>query len=358
MKSGIIFAFTLLSVFIQTPQNNLNAQIKKAPSPIIWYTIEQADSICKSQAKPMLIDVYTEWCSWCKHMMKTTFASPGIAGYINRHFIPVAFDAETFDTIVYRGNTYINKGEGRKPKHELAKLLLNGRYSFPTIVYTDINRNLYPVPGYQDVKNIEPYLIFFSEQVYTNVPLDNFIADFMFSYRSRFEKEISKALANKSGNFSPPDTSGILQTYSFEEAETLSKQNSKPVFIIAEVNWCNSCKVFNQIILRNPNVTKLLNSKFYTVMFNAAAQEDIQFMGQNFKAGPSGHPHQLSRALFKQSFLFPAFITVNAKGQVISELHGYMGSEQTTSILGYFSDENYTKMTFEEYLKNKKTVND
>ena len=52
----------------------------------------------------MFIDVYTDWCGWCKHMMKTTFANKGIANYINTQYIPVRFDAETLDTITFRGN--------------------------------------------------------------------------------------------------------------------------------------------------------------------------------------------------------------------------------------------------------------
>lgn len=347
----IIHIISIILLFALTASLPAKSQIKKDPSPILWYSPEEADSLFQIQPKPMLIDVYTEWCSWCKHMMKTTFASPGIAGYISQNFIPVHFDAESFDTLTFRGKTYVNRGEGSKPKHDFAAWLLNGRFSFPTIVYADLNGKFYPVPGYQDTRNIEPYLIYFAEMVYTNLPLDNFVADFMFSYPDRFSKEIEKAVERQGQNFLSPDTSGQLKTYGFTEAEKLSAENNKSLFIIMEVDWCNSCKVLNKIVLRNPAVTEILNKNFYTVKFNAASQENIRFLGQDFKAGKPGHPHELSYALLKQSFLFPAFITINPARQVVSELHGYMGVQQTASILSYFAGEKYKNMTYEEFLK-------
>ena len=148
-------------LFLQT-----KAQITVDPSPIKWLTIEQADSLFEKNPKPMLIDVYTDWCGWCKYMMKTTFANKGIAGYINTNFYPVRFNAETFDTITYQGKTYVNPGKGgAKPKHDLAKYLLNGRFSFLTIVYTDRKRHLYQIPGYMEIKDIEPLLVYFSEDI-------------------------------------------------------------------------------------------------------------------------------------------------------------------------------------------------
>ena len=52
-----------------------------------WRTITEAQELNKKQPKPFLVDIYTDWCGWCKHMMKTTYSNAGIANYINSNFI-------------------------------------------------------------------------------------------------------------------------------------------------------------------------------------------------------------------------------------------------------------------------------
>ncbi|MFN3590463.1 MAG: thioredoxin family protein, partial [Spirosomataceae bacterium] len=47
-----------------------------AQEKIAWLTIEEAFDKIQTQPKKVLIDVYTDWCGWCKVMDKNTFAHP------------------------------------------------------------------------------------------------------------------------------------------------------------------------------------------------------------------------------------------------------------------------------------------
>ena len=185
LLTAILFLFIITAFTARSQKTAGN-------SPVKWYKPAQAEKISKEQGKPILINFYTDWCSWCKRMMKTTFASESIAAYINGHFVPVRFNAEGNDTVTFQGKTYTNPGKGRKPKHEFADEILEGRFTFPTLVYIVPGGKKFPVPGYQNVKNIEPYLIYFAEKVYINLPLDHFISDYIFSFPGRFEEEIEK----------------------------------------------------------------------------------------------------------------------------------------------------------------------
>jgi len=114
-----------------------------AQESIQWMTFVEAvnkANIDKEARKPLFIDVYTDWCGWCKKMDQTTFADPEMAKFINENFYPVKVDAEMKETIIYNGDTlaYL-PNMGRKGTHLLAAKLLGGQMSYPTYVVLDKN---------------------------------------------------------------------------------------------------------------------------------------------------------------------------------------------------------------------------
>ena len=65
-------------------------------SKVKWYTFEEAVELNKAEQRKIFIDVYTDWCGWCKKMDATTFNSPEIAKILNEEYYAVKFDAETW----------------------------------------------------------------------------------------------------------------------------------------------------------------------------------------------------------------------------------------------------------------------
>lgn len=140
-----------------------------------WYSFEEAVELNKEEPKKVLIDVYTDWCGWCKKMKKNTFNHPEIAKYINENFYAVRFDAEGEKEITFRGKTFVKSGDRSRSPHQLAIALLQGKMSYPSVAYLDENNQLITtVPGYYSPKDIEPILKFFVEDAYKNQSFQDF----------------------------------------------------------------------------------------------------------------------------------------------------------------------------------------
>ncbi len=145
-----------------------------------WYTFSEAVKLNEKAPRKIFIDVYTDWCGWCKVMDKQTFTHPVIAKILNENFYAVKLDAERKDTVVFQNHTFINTGEGRRPTHQLAQVLLNGKMSYPSIVFmSEQNQLIAAIPGFQKPKQIEPLLMFISGSLYEkNVNYQEYVKNY------------------------------------------------------------------------------------------------------------------------------------------------------------------------------------
>lgn len=141
---------------------------KDETEKIKWLTFHEAVELSKKEKKKIFIDVYTDWCGWCKVMDKNTFAHPVIAKYMNEHFYAVKLNAEMKDTVVFNGTTFVNPNPKQlRSTHQLAASLLNNKLSYPTVVFLDENFSmLSPVPGYQKPEHMEIFLKYFGSDDY------------------------------------------------------------------------------------------------------------------------------------------------------------------------------------------------
>ena len=140
---------------------------------IEWISIEEAAKRNQKKPRKIFIDVYTDWCGWCKKMDRDTFSNPKVAAYLNKHYYAVKLNAEGKDPITLNGTTYQFKPEHRA--HELAIQLLQGKMGYPTTVYLDENFNmLSPVPGYLTVEQFDRILRFYGENHYKTTTFPEF----------------------------------------------------------------------------------------------------------------------------------------------------------------------------------------
>lgn len=115
-----------------------------------WMTFDDVERMEESGGKKYLVDVYTDWCGWCKVMDRKTFTDPAVQKYLDENFHVVKFNAERKTSVPFKGTNYEWMGSGKKGINKLAIELLGSRMSYPTMVYLDENMNkIRSIPGYK-----------------------------------------------------------------------------------------------------------------------------------------------------------------------------------------------------------------
>lgn len=167
---GLIYSFTMKSE--SSPLINSEHQQE---SNVKWMTYEEAVAASKENPKKIFIDIYTDWCGWCKKMDRETFQKPAIAKYLNENFYPVKFNAEQKESINFAGHTFNFVPNGKRGYHELAAALLEGKMSYPTVVFMNEEfKLLQRIPGYLDENTFDMILHYLAEEHYTKTPWTDF----------------------------------------------------------------------------------------------------------------------------------------------------------------------------------------
>ncbi len=146
---------------------------------IEWISFETAIERNKEIPKQILIDVYTDWCGYCKKMDKSTYENPLIVNYISTNFHAVKLNAEQKEDIHYNGKTFKFMPQGRNGVNEFAIALLNGKMSYPSTVFmNEKGEFLNKVPGYLNSKTMEKLLVYLGEKKYLSEEWDAFSQNF------------------------------------------------------------------------------------------------------------------------------------------------------------------------------------
>jgi thioredoxin-related protein len=124
-KSILLFLiFKIANLYAQSPE-------------IQWMSFESSMRAFESAPKKIFIDVYTDWCGWCKKMDQSTFKDQEIINILSKDYYPVKLDAEMKREILLFGDTLNFVKYGRNGAHELALKLLGGNMSYPSYVILD-----------------------------------------------------------------------------------------------------------------------------------------------------------------------------------------------------------------------------
>ncbi len=177
----ILLAITLVFIFVGMglSAQRSNAELKEEAArgskkevvkKINWISFTEAIELNAQEPRKVIVDVYTDWCHWCKVMDKETFTDPQIIDYINEKYYAVKLDGEQKESIQIGDIEYAYVKNGRSYAHELAILLMDGKMAYPTVVFLDEKMSvLKSYPGYKKVQNMERLLKYYGENYHPEV---------------------------------------------------------------------------------------------------------------------------------------------------------------------------------------------
>lgn len=165
MKAYTAYFFYVFFIFVST-ETIVSGQAK-----INWMSWEEVELKSKKEPKKILIDVYTDWCRFCKKLQEGTLCDDNIINYINANYYPVKFNAETKENIEFNGKTYKHTKTGKHSYNELALELTKGKLSYPALIFMDSEyKVIQAIHGYMEAPKLEIIITYFSEDHHLKTP--------------------------------------------------------------------------------------------------------------------------------------------------------------------------------------------
>jgi thioredoxin-like negative regulator of GroEL len=260
----------LLPSALRQPQSAMGQEVQ-------WrhdYTQARREAVEKN--RPLLVDVGTENCYWCKRLDASTFRDPKVVKMMNEQFIPVKLDAN------------------REPT--LAEAL--GIQSYPTIVWASPDGKILKVhPGFMEAG---PFLDTL-QRVLAAMPRTDVLA----KNRTDPRGDSAEPIASQARS--------VLWRYDYNAARKEAQDKGKPILIDFGTENCLWCKKQDLTTLRDPGIVALLNERFIALKIDAEKEA------------------ALAKTLKVQNY--PTIVLAAPDGRILGTFEGYQEVAKLTEYL-------------------------
>ena len=133
---------------------------------ISWKSFDEGIALAHSTNKKVLVDVYTDWCSWCKKMDADVYPNAEVVKLLNEHFVAVKLNAESSKPVTFRGTQFTEADFA----HQL------GVTGYPTTLFLDSGSNpITELPGYSPADQFAKVLEYIGMDHYKRTTFQEFI---------------------------------------------------------------------------------------------------------------------------------------------------------------------------------------
>jgi thioredoxin-related protein len=129
-----------------------------------------------------------------------------------------------------------------------------------------------------------------------------------------------------------------LQSFQFEQIDSLQNLEKKTVVIFIHTDWCKYCEAMKNTTLKDKKIIERLNKSFYFISFNAEEKRSILFNRKKFTHKPTGNnigSHQLAEQLatVNNKIAYPTLCFLNADFEIIFQISNYISISNLKKLL-------------------------
>jgi thioredoxin-related protein len=136
-------------------------------SSLSWKSFDEGILLAGQTNKKILVDVYTDWCSWCKKMDSDVYTDKEVIGALNASFVLVKLNAESDKTVNYKGKALTER--------QFAGTV--GVTGYPsTLFFESSGKPITLLPGFVPAPKFLPILRYIGENHYQSVSFEDYLA--------------------------------------------------------------------------------------------------------------------------------------------------------------------------------------
>jgi thioredoxin-related protein len=287
--------------------NPANAQKK-----VKWMKFEEAVAASQKEPRKIFVDIYADWCGWCKVLDRDTFSDTDVAKILNERYYPVKLNSESKETHTVGGK----KLSSPELAASLAMLNPGEGLGLPTMVI--INEEMQPselIQGFKKPDFLKSRLLFFADN-----------------------KHLEKS-----------SVGSRVKWMKFEEAVAASQKEPRKIFIDIFADWCGWCKVLDRDTFSDSLVAKILNEQYYPVKLDAESKE-THILGDK-KVTSAELASSLATSKPGERYGLPTMVLLNEKVNLLTRIQGAQKPDFMAPALLFFSENHYLIKSWEVYSK-------
>jgi len=161
-----LFALFLLIAAVALSLTVGDSSEGAAESGLIWKSFDEGSTLAVQEKKKMLVDIYTDWCGWCKKMDKEVYPDAKVKSVLESKFVVVKLNAESEDKIRYQGSSMSQR--------EFARAV--GVTGYPATLFFDENlKAITLLPGYVKADEFSQILAYIADNHYKNKSYQDYL---------------------------------------------------------------------------------------------------------------------------------------------------------------------------------------